>query len=133
MADEIETVRRFNRSYTPRIGALDESFLGMGLPLGPIRLMFEIGSAPGTIQALRRRLGLDSGYMSRLLRRLQSESLVEVVPDPDDRRRRLVRLTDSGRQQWSVLEKTLADPGTGTARALGGAPAGAPDNSAGGG
>jgi DNA-binding MarR family transcriptional regulator/GNAT superfamily N-acetyltransferase len=105
VTDEINTVRRFNRSYTQRIGALDDSFLGMGLPLGPIRLLFEIGSAPRTVQALRRRLGLDSGYVSRLLRRLQSESLVEVVPDPSDRRRRLVRLTESGRRQWSVLEE----------------------------
>jgi DNA-binding MarR family transcriptional regulator/GNAT superfamily N-acetyltransferase len=109
VTDEIDTVRRFNRSYTQRVGALDDSFLGMGLPLGPIRLMFEIGSEPGTIQALRKRLGLDSGYMSRLLRRLQDESLVEVVPDPEDRRRRVVRLTESGHRQWSVLEERSQD------------------------
>lgn len=107
--DEVETVRRFNRSYTQRIGALEDSFLDMGLPPGPIRLMFEIGSAPGTVQALRKRLGLDSGYMSRLLRRLQHEGLVEVVPDPDDRRRRRARLTESGHRQWSVLEERSQD------------------------
>src|ERR1700749_1190127 len=86
------TVRRFNRSYTQRIGALEDSFLGTGLPLPAIRLMFEIGSEPGTVRDLRARLGLDSGYLSRLLRRLESDGLVEVTPDLKDRRRRVATL-----------------------------------------
>ena len=92
-------LRRFNRSYTQRIGALDESFLGLGLPLGSARLLFEIGAeeAP-TVQRLRARLGLDSGYLSRLLRSLEEQDLVAVEPDPADRRRRLVRLTARGRR-----------------------------------
>jgi DNA-binding MarR family transcriptional regulator/ribosomal protein S18 acetylase RimI-like enzyme len=90
------TIRRFNRSYTQRIGALDESFLGVGLPLGAARLLFEIGAEATTAQDLRTRLGLDSGYLSRLLRQLETAGLVVVEPDPGDRRRRVVRLTDSG-------------------------------------
>ena len=97
-------VRRFNRSYTQRIGALEESFLGMGLPLGAARLLYEIGARPGTVGELRARLGLDSGYLSRLLRRLQDEALVTVVADPADRRRRQVRLTATGRRRWRKLE-----------------------------
>ena len=62
-------LRRFNRTYTQRIGVLEESFLGTGRPLAVSRLLFEIGTAPATAQALRERLGLDSGYLSRLLRR----------------------------------------------------------------
>jgi len=102
--EQTETVRRFNRSYTQQVGALEDSFLGLGLPLSTMRLLFEIGSEPGTVQALRARMGLDSGYLSRLLRRLESEALIEVVPDPGDRRRRLTRLTGKGRRWWVVLE-----------------------------
>ena len=98
-------LRRFNRSYTQRIGALDESFMGLGLPLGSARLLFEIGAeeAP-TVQRLRARLGLDSGYLSRLLRSLEEQDLVAVEPDPADRRRRLVRLTARGRRTRRKLD-----------------------------
>src|SRR5690606_26633253 len=75
---QVEVVRRFNRSYTQRVGALDESFLGTGMPLGTARLLFEIGTEPGTTRDLRARLGLDSGYLSRLLRPLESDGLVSV-------------------------------------------------------
>jgi len=98
-------VRRFNRSYTQRIGALEDSFLGMGMPLSHERLLYEIGSAPGAIQGLRARLGLDSGYLSRLLRRLESKGLAVVTEDPNDRRRRRVDLTPKGRTHWVELEK----------------------------
>lgn len=100
-------VRRFNRTYTPRIGALDDSFLGSGLPLGAARLLFEIGSADGgvAVRDLRRRLGLDSGYASRLLRRLEANGLVVVGPDPADGRRRVCRLTPKGRRRWATLDR----------------------------
>ena len=71
----VAVVRRFNRSYTQRVGALDDSFLGTGMPLGTARLLFEIGTAAGTARDLRERLGLDSGYLSRLLRRLDAGDL----------------------------------------------------------
>jgi len=98
MADT-DVVRRFNRTYTQRIGALDESFLGLGLPLGLARLVFEIGSEPGspTARDLRGRLGLDSGHLARQLRALEERGLVDVRPDPADRRRRVVTLTRSGK------------------------------------
>jgi len=109
MSDPVTVVRRFNRSYTQRIGALEDSFLGLGMPLGPARLLFEIGAAPATTQALRERLGLDSGYLSRLLRRLENEGLIDVTPDPDDRRRRQVTLTEAGRERWRELERRSDD------------------------
>ncbi len=103
--DTTASLRRFTRSYSQRIGALDESFLGLGLPLGSARLLFEIGAeeAP-TVQRLRARLGLDSGYLSRLLRSLEERDLVAVEPDPADRRRRLVRLTARGRRTRRRLD-----------------------------
>src|SRR6188472_256191 len=93
---DTEVLRRFNRTYTQRIGALDESFLGLGLPLGAARLVFEIGAAGSTVRDLRSRLGLDSGQLARQLRRLEDDGLVTVAPDPADRRRRTVRLTGKG-------------------------------------
>ncbi|GAB3781926.1 bifunctional helix-turn-helix transcriptional regulator/GNAT family N-acetyltransferase [Nocardioides ungokensis] len=98
------TLRRFNRAWTQRVGALDDSFLGSGRPLGPARLLYEIGSEGAGVLSLRRRLGLDSGYLSRLLGQLADEGLVEVVPDPGDRRRRLATLTTRGRREWQTLE-----------------------------
>ncbi|HEX3514155.1 MAG TPA: bifunctional helix-turn-helix transcriptional regulator/GNAT family N-acetyltransferase [Trebonia sp.] len=115
MSDPVAVVRRFSRSYTQRIGVLDDSFLGLGMPLGPARLLFEIGVAPATAsgplttQTLRERLGLDSGYLSRLLRRLEEEGLIAVTPDPGDRRRRQVSLTEAGRERWKELERRSDD------------------------
>lgn len=90
-------LRRFNRTYTQRIGVLEESFLGLGRPLAVSRLLFEIGATDGvTVRELRERLDLDSGHVSRMLRRLEAEGLVATAPDPDDQRRRVVRLTTAG-------------------------------------
>src|SRR3954469_18159317 len=94
---DTEVLRRFNRTYTQRIGALDESFLGLGLPLGASRLVFEIGEGGATVRDLRGRLGLDSGHLARQLRRLEEDGLVVVAPDPGDRPRPTVRLTAKGR------------------------------------
>src|SRR6478735_2089358 len=107
MSSTVATVRQFNRAWTQRVGALDESFLGSGRPLGPSRLLFEIGSMPGgaVVRELRDRLGLDSGYLSRLLRRLEDEGLVTTGADPDDARRRVVRLAAAGRTAWAELEQ----------------------------
>ena len=123
MIDAISAVRRFNRSYTQRIGVLDDSFLGLGMPLGPVRVLYEIGTEPATAQALRERLGLDSGYLSRLLRTLEGEGLITVEKDPADRRRRQVSLTVAGRERWAELERRsderarrLVDPLTGRQR-----------------
>lgn len=102
--DDVETLRRFNRTYTQRIGALDESFLGLGLPLGAARLVFEIGKSGASVLDLRGRLDLDSGYLSRLLRTLEERGLVTVSADPDDRRRRRVTLTRRGRTTHARLE-----------------------------
>jgi DNA-binding MarR family transcriptional regulator len=112
-----DTLRRFNRTYTQRIGALDESFLGTGRPLGVSRLLFEIGLGGAGVRDLRERLDLDSGYLTRLLRRLADDGLAEIRPDPDDGRRRVAVLTDDGRTAWRELEdrsealaRTLVDP-----------------------
>lgn len=97
-------LRRFNRSYTQRIGVLSASYLGAGRPLGPSRVLFELGQGPVAVADLRRRLDLDSGYLSRMLRELEGDGLVTVTRDPADGRRRLVRLTEVGRREWQRLD-----------------------------
>lgn len=105
MDDSRRALRRFNRSFTQRIGVLDESFLGSGRPLGPSRVLYEVGPDGTTVKDLRDRLGLDSGHVSRLLRRLEDDGVIDVAPDPTDRRRRLVRLTPRGHREWRSLDR----------------------------
>ncbi len=102
-------LRRFNRSFTQRIGVLAESYLDSGRPLGPSRLLFEVGAQGARVSDLRRRLGLDSGYVSRLLRQLEQEDLVSVDTDPEDRRQRIVVLTAAGRREWQRLDRRSDD------------------------
>lgn len=100
------TLRRFNRTYTQRVGVLDESHLGSGRPLNVSRLLFEIDAAGAvTIRGLRDRLGLDSGYLTRMLGRLEQDGLVRVRTDPADRRRRVVEPTEAGRAAAVDLEE----------------------------
>jgi DNA-binding MarR family transcriptional regulator/GNAT superfamily N-acetyltransferase len=102
-------LRRFNRTYTQRVGALDDSYLGLGWPLGASRLIFEIGEAGTTVRELRERLDLDSGYLSRLLRRLARAGVVLLEPDAADRRRRLVTLTREGREVRREVDRRSED------------------------
>jgi DNA-binding MarR family transcriptional regulator/GNAT superfamily N-acetyltransferase len=103
--DQLAAVRRFNRLVTQRIGALDGNYLGSGRALGEARLLFEIGEHGETVRALRARLGLDSGYLSRLLRVLEADGLVRVRPDAADGRVRRVSLTVQGKREWEALDK----------------------------
>src|SRR5437660_800704 len=98
-------VRRFNRTLTQRVGALDDGYLARGRPLGQARLLWEIGPAGCEVRALRARLELDSGYLSRLLRALQSDGLVAVDVDGGDARVRRVRLTPAGLAERSELDR----------------------------
>jgi DNA-binding MarR family transcriptional regulator/GNAT superfamily N-acetyltransferase len=74
-------------------------------PLGASRVMWEVGEDGVDVRQLRERLGLDSGHLSRLLRRLESEGLVVVEPSRADRRVRSARLTNRGRAERRVLDR----------------------------
>src|SRR5215831_17027635 len=105
----IESVRRFNRTVTQRIGALDESFLSRGRPLGQARVLWEIGPGGTRVRTLRSRLGLDSGYLSRLLRALEADGLIVVSAADGDRRVRAVRLTQAGLAEHAELDRRSDD------------------------
>ncbi len=100
----VEGVRSFNRTVTERLGTLGDDFLGRGLPLGASRLLWEIGGG-ADVRDLRRRLGLDSGYVARLLRSLERRGLVTVGPSPRDGRVRRATLTRAGRAERDELER----------------------------
>ena len=114
----IEQVRSFNRAVTLGTGALNDSYLGRGRPLGQARLLFEIGSDGSDIRSLRERLGLDSGYASRLLKSLEAEGLIAVESDSADRRRRLVRLTAKGLSERAAYDALSDDLAKGLLNAL---------------
>jgi DNA-binding MarR family transcriptional regulator/GNAT superfamily N-acetyltransferase len=99
----VARVRSFNRTVTERIGALQDSYLASDRPLGADRVLWEIGDGTD-LRALRNRLGLDSGYLSRLIASLQREGLVETAPSTD-KRVRAVTLTDAGRQERALLDR----------------------------
>ena len=102
---EIDQVRRFNRAVTERVGVLHDHYLGRDRAIGEARLLWEIGDEQGReVRVLRDRLGLDSGYVSRLLRSLEAAGLVTVRPHAGDRRVRAVSLTDTGRAERAMLD-----------------------------
>ncbi|HYZ55007.1 MAG TPA: helix-turn-helix domain-containing GNAT family N-acetyltransferase [Streptosporangiaceae bacterium] len=103
-AAQIDQVRRFNRTVTERVGVLHDHYLGRDRPIGQARLLWEIGEQGQDVRRLRERLGLDSGYVSRLLRSLETDGLVTVEPQPRDKRVRTVRLTDAGRAERAMLD-----------------------------
>lgn len=105
---QIELVRRFNRVVTQRAGALDDRYLHRGRPLGEARVLYETGPRGADVRTLRTRLGLDSGYLSRLLRSLEMQGLIAVHRRADDARARRVELTAKGRREFAAYD-SLSD------------------------
>ena len=111
--EQIRQIRSFNRLLTQRVGALQGSYVSRGRPLAEARLVFEIGTLGGSadLRMLRDRLGLDSGYLSRLLRSLETQGLVEVGKSSADGRVREATLTARGGREYrtyDVLSDRLA-------------------------
>jgi DNA-binding MarR family transcriptional regulator len=108
--EDVQQVRRFNRLVTQRIGALEDSYLSRGRPLGEARLIFEIGGREGCdLGTLRQRLSLDSGYLSRLLRSLEGQKIVELRKAAGDGRARSVSLTAKGREEFTAYDALSDD------------------------
>lgn len=101
----VAQVRRFNRVVTQHVGALNERYLASTHSLGEARVLWEIGAEGCDVRSLRIRLGLDSGYLSRLLVRLTEAGLVTVDRNESDRRVRTARLTPSGLAERAVLDE----------------------------
>ncbi|HEU4631233.1 MAG TPA: helix-turn-helix domain-containing GNAT family N-acetyltransferase [Gemmatimonadaceae bacterium] len=111
----IAAVRRFNRFYTRRVGALDAGHLHSPFSLTAVRVLYELahwgdaGDGAPTATDLVRLLGLDAGYLSRILRDFQRRGLVERTPSSRDGRQQHLRLTATGRATFADLDARACD------------------------
>jgi DNA-binding MarR family transcriptional regulator/GNAT superfamily N-acetyltransferase len=107
---DVDAVRRFNRFYTRRVGALRAGLLGSEFSLPEARVLYELAHLKEpTPTQLGRELDLDAGYLSRLLQSLRQRGLVQAKAAPRDARRSLLSLTVRGRRSFSVLDKRSRD------------------------
>ena len=102
---EVAAVRRFNRFYTRRIGALGEGHLETPFSLSEARVLYELAQRPGTTATeVGQELGLDAGYLSRILRGFQERGLLERRPSGTDARQSRLSLTERGRGAFAELD-----------------------------
>jgi DNA-binding MarR family transcriptional regulator/GNAT superfamily N-acetyltransferase len=100
--DPVQTIRRFNRFYTRYLGLLDESFLNSPLSLTQMRVLYELANhKESTAGEVGNALGLDAGYLSRILSGFEKDSLIDKKESPKDTRQTLLALTRKG---WQVFE-----------------------------
>jgi DNA-binding MarR family transcriptional regulator/predicted N-acetyltransferase YhbS len=103
--ERIAAVRRFNRFYTQRIGVLQAAWLDSPFSLTEARVLYELKARAGTTATeIARELGLDAGYLSRILRRFQKLKLIRKETSPADARQSFLTLTERGREAFAPLE-----------------------------
>ncbi len=104
LSQRAAAVRQFNRFYTRQIGLLADQYLDSPFTLAEARVLYELAQHdPATATDLRRELGLDAGYLSRLLRGFQRRGLLRRQRSPRDRRQSLLRLTAAGRRAFRTI------------------------------
>lgn len=100
----VKAMRAFNRFYTERLGVLGRGYLDSGYTLTEARVIYEIGAAASlTARTLCRDLHLDPAYLSRIVKRLKTDGLIETQTDPEDRRSQIVTITPAGRATFDAL------------------------------
>ena len=101
----VGSVRRFNRFWTRQIGLLREGYLESRFSLTEVRVLYELANrGESTASELGEELGLDAGYLSRILRGFEKHGLIHKRPSEADGRRRLLRLTERGREEFAPLD-----------------------------
>lgn len=101
----VKAIRQFNRFYTRRIGALDP-YLGSPMSLTDVRVLYELAHRETAVASeIGRDLGLDAGYMSRILRRFESEGWLTREPHPRDARQSVLHLTEAGHAAFAPLQQ----------------------------
>ncbi|MDP2800580.1 MAG: helix-turn-helix domain-containing GNAT family N-acetyltransferase [Phreatobacter sp.] len=107
--DQIAAIRAFNRFYTRAVGLLGR-YLGAGWSLTEARILYELFSRDGlSASDLCDELGLDAGYLSRILRRFEADGLLGRQPAPQDGRRSLLSLTPAGRAAFAPFDRASRD------------------------
>jgi len=105
LGSSIEVVRRFNRVFTRRIGVLREGLLHSRYSLTEARILFELAHREDrSASDLSRKLGLDPGYLSRTLVRLEGQGLIARARSENDGRRRILSLTSAGKDAFAMLD-----------------------------
>ncbi len=105
----VKAIRQFNRFYTRRIGALDP-YLGSAMSLTDVRVLYELAHRETAVASeIGRDLGLDAGYMSRILRRFETEGWLTRAPHPRDARQSVLRLTETGHAAFAPLQQKSRD------------------------
>jgi DNA-binding MarR family transcriptional regulator/GNAT superfamily N-acetyltransferase len=104
-SERVDAIRRFNRFYTRRIGALGEGHLDTPFSLTEARVVYELAQRErATATELGQELGLDAGYLSRILRGFQERGLIDRRPSDTDARQTRLSLTDAGRAAFAQLD-----------------------------
>lgn len=110
VAARVARMRRFNRFYTQKIGVLEEGYLASGASLTDVRVVYELAHRDDVAAVdLARDLGLDAGYLSRVVRRLERQGLVGRTTLATDRRRSVIGLTAAGRAFFAQVDQRSRD------------------------
>src|SRR5258708_27856131 len=105
LEDRVAGVRRFSRFYTRRIGGLHEGLLGSRLSLTEGRVIWELAQREGaTASELAAELGLDAGYLSRILAGFERQGLIERRPSEYDGRRLIIALSQTGQALYGAID-----------------------------
>jgi DNA-binding MarR family transcriptional regulator/GNAT superfamily N-acetyltransferase len=105
----VKAVRQFNRFYTRRIGALDP-YLGSDMSLTDVRVLYELAHREQAVASeIAKDLGLDGGYLSRILRRFEGAGWLVRETHPRDARQSLLRLTEAGHAAFAPLQQKSRD------------------------
>jgi DNA-binding MarR family transcriptional regulator/GNAT superfamily N-acetyltransferase len=103
--DPVQTLRRFNRFYTTQIGVVNEHLVDSEFSMSEMRVLYELAHRDQpTAGALGKELGLDPGYLSRMLRAFEKRGLLSRAESKSDLRQNLLSLTDQGRKTFAPLE-----------------------------
>jgi DNA-binding MarR family transcriptional regulator/GNAT superfamily N-acetyltransferase len=105
----VKAVRQFNRFYTRRIGALDP-YLGSDMSLTDVRVLYELAHRENAVASeIGKDLGLDGGYLSRILRRFEGAGWLTRETHPKDARQSLLKLTEAGHAAFAPLQQKSRD------------------------
>jgi DNA-binding MarR family transcriptional regulator/ribosomal protein S18 acetylase RimI-like enzyme len=104
--EDVAALRRFSRFYTRQLGLLAESMLASPYSLSEARVLYELAHRQeATASDLTRELGLDAGYLSRMLKKFEDQGLISRAPAEDDARRAVIRLTAKGQAEYAPLDR----------------------------